>query len=126
MGVINLAIIKTNARINLNKKIEGGIWRRGTMLIGKVVMKREDFNHHLETEVLHHHPEIFQHDPVNHQREVEFGLDKILQTTRTKFLTRTKRKLLKEPEILEAPDMKCHTTWIRTEFLFGLLGAKSL
>ncbi len=96
------------------------------MSIGEVMMKRELLNHHPETEVLHHRPETLPHDLVNHQREAEPGPDKILRAIRTKFLIGTKRKLLREPEIPEAPDMKCRTTWIQTEFLFGLLGAGNL
>ncbi len=89
------------------------------------LQKIED-GHHLEAEVLHYHLEILPHDPASRQKEVEFSLDKILRITETDFLTGTKKNLLKEPGILEVPDMKCHITWIWTEFLFGLLETESL
>ncbi len=89
-------------------------------------MRRKGSSHHLEIEVLHHHPEILPHDLASHQKEVEFGQDKILRITETDLLTGTKRNLHREPKILEVPDMKCRTTWIRTEFLFGLLETENL
>ncbi len=96
MGVINLAIIKTNAHINLSKKIEGGIWRKETMSIGKVVMRREVLNHHPEVEVQHRREETLPHDLVNRQKEVELDPDKILQAIRIKSLIGIKRNLLRE------------------------------
>ncbi len=126
MVATDQVITEMNAHISLNKKTEGGIWRKETMLIGEVVMRREALNHHPEVEVQHRREETLPHDLVNRQKEVELGLDKILRTIRIKSLIGIKRNLPRELEILEAPDMKCHIIWIQTEFLFGLLGAKSL
>ncbi len=95
-------------------------------MIGEVVMRRKGSSHHLEIEVPHHHPEILLRDLSSHQKEVEFGQDKILRVTETDLLTGTKKNLHRELNILKVPDMKCRTTWIRTEFLFGLPETENL
>ncbi len=82
-------------------------------------MKRGDSSHHQEVEVRLHHLEILLLDLVSHQKEAEFEQDKILRILRTNFQLKIKKDLHRKLEILEVPIMKCRTTWIQTEFLFG-------